>query len=606
MEFVFHLQLLIVFILCSFCYCQIDIIKDKLNIVPSVSLLPTPYYKWAHLHWIWLVNSEGNAANCTNLVDGYKSRNIPVGGLNIDSTWETAYNNFEVDTTKFADLKGFIDSMHNQNINVIMWATSMVNIDNPEYQYAKDNKYFVTDKWGEARALKWWKGSGSLIDYTNPDAMVWWHDHMSKVLDAGLDGFKTDATDPYILEYEATGGAFGANGKKITYREYADYYYHDFLKFSRQKRGPSSLIMQRPVDCLNDADTSVCMKYSPQDIMFSGWVGDDDGTFNGLRGCMRKVIYSAWDNYANFGCDIGGYRGSNTDPTKEVFLRWAQLGAFLPLMENGGGGEHRPWLFDDETVDIYRNMVNNHHRLAYYQLQTGTKAIETGTSSIIPLAQRTKPGNNNMKYQEPSTWSYQLGNDIVVHPALNDITKKDKTGAAVSTVHMIFPSDENTLWLDWWNPIDLSKAEVGGTEKRREVILSTIPVYVRQNSYLPLQAKDGETPVFTWFVPVVNTAVESSIREPLELGNGMMSNAKLTMTNDNTQYKFDVQISGHSGKGSIELIGVGEPITVNFESAPLSGCVHIYESHSQSLLLECLNIEHGMKATILTDAILSK
>ena len=44
------------------------------------------------------------------------------------------------------------------------------------------------------------------------------------------------------------------------------------------------------------------------------------------------MLYSAWDGYANFGCDIGGYRGGSDTKDKELFLRWAQFGAFLPLV----------------------------------------------------------------------------------------------------------------------------------------------------------------------------------------------------------------------------------------------------------------------------------
>lgn len=66
--------------------------------------------------------------------------------------------------------------------------------------------------------------------------------------------------------------------------------------------------------------------------------------------------------YANFGSDIGGYRsgkdsGNDTlGRTKELFIRWAQLGSFSPLMENGGNKEHRPWVFDttNETLNIYK------------------------------------------------------------------------------------------------------------------------------------------------------------------------------------------------------------------------------------------------------------
>ena len=63
-------------------------------------------------------------------------------------------------------------------------------------------------------------------------------------------------------------------------------------------------------------------------------------------------------DFANFGSDIGGYRSGSGSlgRTKELFIRWAQLGAFSPLMENGGNMEHRPWKFDttNQTLDIYR------------------------------------------------------------------------------------------------------------------------------------------------------------------------------------------------------------------------------------------------------------
>jgi hypothetical protein len=33
----------------------------------------------------------------------------------------------------------------------------------------------------------------------------------------------------------------------------------------------------------------VCTPFSPYNVMYSGWVGDDDSTFVGLRACAHKV-----------------------------------------------------------------------------------------------------------------------------------------------------------------------------------------------------------------------------------------------------------------------------------------------------------------------------
>ena len=34
---------------------------------------------------------------------------------------------------------------------------------------------------GKPAMVKWWHGTGGFLDYTNPDAVSWWHSQMDKV-----------------------------------------------------------------------------------------------------------------------------------------------------------------------------------------------------------------------------------------------------------------------------------------------------------------------------------------------------------------------------------------------------------------------------------------
>ena len=89
----------------------------------------------------------------------------------------------------------------------------------------------------------------------------------------------------------------------------------------------------------------------------------------------------------NFGSDIAGYWSGEgkLGRTKELLIRWAQLGAFSPLMENGGNKEHRPWAFDNETLDIYKQLSPN-KCMYYFPMNLLVRYVDICTLSASPLS----------------------------------------------------------------------------------------------------------------------------------------------------------------------------------------------------------------------------
>ncbi|CAI8035554.1 Myogenesis-regulating glycosidase [Geodia barretti] len=335
-------------------------------VVPPTRLRPAPYPEWAHYHWlanchcsfsklllcrVWLSNDRASQASMTQYAQQYLDHGIKVGAVDIDSGWSTGFNNFIFDAEKYPNATTMVDFFHSKDIKIILWATSMIDTDSTNYDEANSKGYLIRDVLGKEAVFSWWHGKGGLLDYTNPDAVDWWHHQMDKALVYGIDGWKCDGTDPYILELILPLGKRGI----VTRKQYSDAYYGDFFNYTRKQRGNETLIMSRPADGFGP----IFLDFSPHYVMYSGWVGDDDPTFDGLESALKSYLQSAWANFANFGSDIGGYRSGSGSlgRTKELFIRWAQLGAFSPLMENGGNMEHRPWKFDttNQTLDIYRN-----------------------------------------------------------------------------------------------------------------------------------------------------------------------------------------------------------------------------------------------------------
>jgi len=223
--------------------------------------------------------------------------------------------------------------------------------------------------------------------------------------------------------------------------------------------------MSRPVDSYDE----IYWQFSPRDVVFSGWVGDQDPDFSGLQDALRNMFHSAWDNYVGYGSDIGGYRGGGPPPfgrTKTLLIRWAQMGAFCSLMENGGNGEHRPWKFDDtnQTLNIYRYFVNNHMELQTYLLSAGTTAYILGISIMKPIAAWT--------VFTPDSWNYWLWRDVLVCPMVDNSTTRE----------VIFPKNDD--FVDWYNSSYVYK---GGSTIVYNVPLEIFPVFHRRGSLLPLE-----------------------------------------------------------------------------------------------------------------------
>jgi alpha-glucosidase (family GH31 glycosyl hydrolase) len=136
--------------------------------VQPAELQPSIYHAWAHKHWVWNHNGNNYQDKTVELVQGYLDHDIPVGAVDIDSMWETAFNNFEPDTSRFPDFGGLVSWLHDQNIRVcsfsslpvpsnpfkvITWATSMVNVENPDYDMCVEKNYLVRNGKGVVRPL---------------------------------------------------------------------------------------------------------------------------------------------------------------------------------------------------------------------------------------------------------------------------------------------------------------------------------------------------------------------------------------------------------------------------------------------------------------------
>ena len=239
---------------------------------------------------------------------------------------------------------------------------------------------------------------------------------------------------------------------------------------------------------------------------------------------------------------------------------------------------------------------------------TGMDAYDSnGTETVVrPLARRD-PETPDYRLTEPSSFSYMLGEDIIVHPVVTHALSPEALRLTGSEVHMTFPSEgdagSETSWFSWFAPSDKTKAvsipggaEGGQVTLHRYVPLDSMAVYVRRNALVPLHASaSDETVLFTWFNPIPDTEKSANVREPVSAGTGMVGSLSLSSDGAMTgSISAHAAAKTHGGSGWV-VVGITEPESVTFTAAGDSAsCSHNYDAATNTLTAICQDNSEGM------------
>jgi len=443
--------------------------------------LPRYTPRWAFEPWI--SKDISNGPDTYAFVDGFRARDIPVSVVVLDSPWETNYNTFIPNPSRYPEFPKLITDMRERGVRVVLWTTQMVNSSSfdaeaggdqymgasPNYPVGRRDGYFVND----AKLETWWKGQGAAVDFFNPAAVKWWRAQQDDLLALGIAGWKLDFGESYITTQPIKTAA----GPK-SLQEYSEAYYRDFLVHGLKRRGREEFVtMVRPYDKSYVFEGRFFARPEHTPV---GWVGDNRGDWVGLKDALDHLFRSARAGYVMIGSDVGGYLDfddvnmSLQVPFSQVnFVRWVAVGAMTPFMQLHGRGNLTPWTVNervDETVATYRYWAKLHSQLVPFFFSDAEEAYAGGPVPIQPVGELADWDND---------YRYVLGATFLVAPILDDTGIRDVSLPA------------GTRWIDWWT----NAVHEGGTMLAAydSSDRARIPLFVKEGSVIPLNVGDDST-----------------------------------------------------------------------------------------------------------------
>jgi alpha-glucosidase (family GH31 glycosyl hydrolase) len=454
---------------------------------------------WALECWLW-EDDANTAAKVEELLAGYKEHDIPVTTILIDSPWSTRYNDFVVDTSRYPEPDKFFPSLQQRGYRAVLWMTCMVNSRSSDTAAKDGGEFFAEAKRqgflaGQGREIRWWKGKGAFIDYTNPRAVAWWHGLQQQVLGWGIDGWKLDGTDTLF----ATAGCLPfqrTHAGLTTTREYMDLYAREEYRHGLTKN-PEFIVLVRAIDN-RYYPLSHPEGFAPLDAAPVTWVGDrvhewsskggsaepgrdamrdkDSQLDRGFEGALRDILASAKLGYGVVGDDVGGYHGREPIPPR-LYIRWAQFAAFTGLFLNGGHGERALWKRSREELEIIRKYSWMHTELVPYLFSQLVRQQEGGPALMRPVK---------------GQYHYLLGDNLLVAPIYRD--------QLTNTVEL--PAGR---WRHWFRDQEVIP---GPATLTQAFALDDFPVFVRDGAIIPLNVSrpytgfgDAESKGYdTWLV----------------------------------------------------------------------------------------------------------
>jgi len=444
----------------------LDIIEAYTGFAGRMPSLPAP---WVFAPWVSANDTHKrdneNAEERTREIAAIMRDNrIPTSGI-WNEDWaggngELLYvDDFVASEKNYPNWAQMVRDLQAQGFRILAYLKPYLSVGTTDYETAGENGYLVLGPDGQP-ATFWLIVDRAQLDLTNPQAVAWWTTTIyERAAEFGIDGWMND-----FGEYTPTEARFfdGRDGWEL-HNAYPRMWARVARQYWDERRPDGDYVF------FSRSGYTGSWQYSPV-----VWTGDQDTTWsdsNGLPAVIAAATSLGISGVPVVATDIGGFLCLFNPPAdRELFYRWTQLGAMLPVMRehNGQFGCADNWLIDNDlaSIDHWKKYAVFHTRLFPYFYTLAAQARDRGWPIVRHLVLHFPDAPGTKERQDDQ---FLVGDRILVAPVIEPEAR---------TRSVYFPPG---TWVHW----ESGKAYVGPAEQEVDAPLESALYFYRAGLIIP-------------------------------------------------------------------------------------------------------------------------
>jgi alpha-D-xyloside xylohydrolase len=411
---------------------------------------------------LWLTTSfvtDYDEETVTGFIQGMADRDLPLHMFHFDCFWMKEFHwcNFEWDERVFPDPEAMLKRLKERGLHVCVWINPYIAQRSALFDEGMEQGYLLKrpDGSGRREASVWqtddWQSGMGMVDFTNPDACLWFGDKLRALVDMGVDCFKTD-----FGERIPTDVVYFDGSDPVKMHNYYTYLYNKTVfEVLEEKLGQGEAVV------FARSATAGGQQFPVH------WGGDSTATFESMAESLRGGMSLCLSGFGFWSHDIGGF---DYTASADVYKRWCAFGLLSSHSRLHGNSSYRvPWLFDEEAVDVLRFFTKLKCRLMPYLFGMACQAHETGVPMMraMMIEFPDDPASDTLDRQ------YMLGDALLVAPIF----------MSNGVVDYYLPAGR------WTNFISGQVVEGGRWVCETHDYMS-LPLMARQNTVIPVGANE--------------------------------------------------------------------------------------------------------------------